>query len=113
MKGEIYMIQMTKVNMLIPLEYSFDNLSNEEENALVDINFVPEDGDEDDKNSIGWFKKYFKIKPIEKSRQMKNSPLRVDANYKIDRFEFDSNKRGQIGILNKVDNIYQICQYKI
>lgn len=113
MKGEIYMIQMTKVNMLIPLEYSFANLSNEEENALVDINFVPEDGDDDDKNSIGWFKKYFKIKPIEKSRQMKNSPLRVDANYKIDRFEFDSNKRGQIGILNKVDNIYQICDGSI
>lgn len=101
------MFETVKLNILIHLKYSRENIHEEEisqSDSIIESNNL----NTEEKNSIEWFKKCFREKKIESNYQMANSALLVDDNYKFGRIEFSSDKRTSVGLCHNENVLYKL-----
>lgn len=96
------MLECTKINILIPLE-------NKSYLTYDKINETSCDLINSDVNSVDWFEKCFKDKPIENTYQMSGSRLLRDDKYKIRRFMLNSAMRSSVGLQHNENSLYSLC----
>ena len=95
------MLECTKINILIPLE-------NKSYLTYDKINETSRDLINSDVNSVDWFEKCFKDKPIENTYQMSGSRLLRDDKYKIRRFMLNSAMRSSVGLQHNENSLYSL-----
>ena len=96
------MLECTKINILIPLE-------NKSYLTYDKIHETSRDMINSDVNSVDWFEKCFKDKPIESTYQMSGSRLLRDDKYKIRRFMLNSAMRSSVGLQHNENSLYSLC----